>query len=58
MEIELEFERKQKTKMIGVRLTEIEMQSVKGIAKRNGVSIAEACRQLIRAALKATNYNG
>ena len=56
--MKLEFERKQKKKMVGVRLTEVEFEAVEGIAKRNHVSMMEAARQLIRAALKETNYNG
>ena len=56
--MKLEFERKQKTKQVGIRLTISEYQAVLGIARRAKVSVAEATRQLARAALKATNYNG
>ena len=56
--MKLTFERKQKTMQVGIRLTVPEYQAVKGIAKRNKATLAEATRQLVIAALKETNYNG
>lgn len=57
--MELQFEREiPKNKQVGIRLTVPEYQSVKGIAKRNKVTMAEATRQLVIAALKETNNNG
>lgn len=56
--MKLEFERKNKTRMIGVRLTDEEYRAVTTIAKKNKVTTSESARQLVRAALKDVNYNG
>jgi len=48
----LEFERKSKKKMVGVRLTDEEYSAIEKVAKMNEVAIMEASRQLIRASLK------
>ncbi len=53
--MELEFNRKPKRKIIGVRLTEEEMNEVKKIAKENKTSIAETCRVMIASSLKEIN---
>lgn len=50
--MKLEFNRKPKSKAIGIRLTKDEHVQVKFLAVQNGVSLAEACEVLIRAALK------
>ncbi|MES2216656.1 MAG: hypothetical protein V4481_05180 [Patescibacteria group bacterium] len=50
--MKLEFERKPKIKMVGIRLTDIEYSKVSEIAKVNSVPHSEACRQLIRAGLR------
>jgi len=49
--MKLNFERKPKVKMTGVRLTTDEYESVKKIAKENNESIGETCRVLIVATL-------
>ena len=43
--------RKNKTYMVGVRLTEEQQKQVKDIAKKEKVSVSEICRALIEGAL-------
>ena len=47
----LEFNRKPKKKMVGVRLTEKEFKFIKVFAKRHDTSIAEVCRILMLSAM-------
>ena len=55
--MKLEFNRKPKTKMVGIRLTESEFYHVKAIAQKNDVSMAEASEVLLRAALEEYKAN-
>jgi len=55
--MELKFERKPKTKMTGVRLTEDEYKAVEKLAKEHKESIGETCRVLIVGALKELKLN-
>ena len=48
----LEFNRKPKTRQIGIRLTEDEYDQIARLAKENKVYITEAINVLIRFALK------
>ena len=48
MKIEI---RRNKTYMVGVRLTEEQQKTVKDMAKKEKVSVSEICRALIEAAL-------
>ena len=50
--MKLNFTRKPKTKMIGIRMTAEEYKQIKELAKKNKTSIAETSAVLIRAALK------
>lgn len=50
--MKLEFNRKQKRRMVGIRLTEEEYKIISSISKKNKVSIAETSAVLIRAAIK------
>ena len=53
--MKLNFERKQKVKMLGIRLTQKEYNQVEKLAKLHDESIAETCRVLIIAALNEVN---
>ena len=52
MIMKLEFSRKPKKKMVGIRLTDEEYYLIKEIAKKNNETMAETTAVLIRAALK------
>ena len=50
--MKLEFNRKQKRRMVGIRLTEEEYEIIYSLSKKNKVSVAETSAVLIRAAIK------
>ena len=50
--MKLEFNRKSKRRMVGIRLTEEEYEIIYSLSKKNKVSVAETSAVLIRAAIK------